>query len=125
MGILQGLFGNASEVDQESVSKQIESALVDGEIIEHAYKLVRDLIVFTNLRLILIDKQGFTGKKRQLHSIPYASITQFSMENRGRFDMDAEIKVWIRGEPGPRELSFGRDDYIDDAYRVLSRAILR
>ena len=37
--------------------------MLDDEKVEHAYKLIRDLIVFTNRRLILVDKQGISGKK--------------------------------------------------------------
>ena len=38
--------------------------MLDDEKVEHAYKLIRDLIVFTNRRLILVDKQGISGKNR-------------------------------------------------------------
>ena len=35
-----------------------------NENIDLAFKLVRDLIVFTDYRLIVVDKQGITGKSR-------------------------------------------------------------
>ena len=44
--------------------------MLDDEKVEHAYKLIRDLIVFTNRRLILVDKQGVTDKNR----IPFYSL---------------------------------------------------
>src|SRR4051794_38452575 len=92
MGFLDGLMGNVSEVDIESVEKDLEMIITDHERVEKAYKLIRDLMVFTNSRLILIDKQGVTGKKIEFHSIPYKSITHFSVETAGTFDMDAELK---------------------------------
>lgn len=69
MGILDGLMGNVSEVDIKSVEKELELVIIENEKVEKAYKLIRDLIVFTNTRLILIDKQGVTGKKVEYHSI--------------------------------------------------------
>jgi len=55
--------------------------------------LIRALFVFTNKRLILVDKQGLTGNKVEYHSLPYRIITHFSVETAGHFDLDAELKV--------------------------------
>jgi hypothetical protein len=124
MGILSGLLGHASEVDVERLESEFATMLVGGEVIQHAYKLVRDLIVFSNKRLVLVDKQGLTGKKREYVSIPYSSIVRFSKETAGRFDMDAEIKLWIRGESAPMHFEFRKDRNVDDVYRLLSSYIL-
>ena len=66
-------------------------ALAPGEVVEHAYQLIRDYFVFTNKRLVLVDKQGMTGSKVEYHSLPYKSITHFSIETGGTFDLDAEL----------------------------------
>ena len=124
MGLLRGLLGHASEVDVAKLEQEFSTMLVEGEAIEHAYKLVRDLIVFTSLRLVLVDKQGLTGKKREYVSVPYGSITRFSKETAGRFDMDAEIKVWLRGESQPMQFEFRKDKNVHDVYRVLSSYVL-
>lgn len=71
MGIFDGMMGNASEVDTKDVEKELNELLSSSERVEHAYKLIRDLMVFTNNRLVLVDKQGVTGKKTEYHSIPY------------------------------------------------------
>ncbi|TKI78688.1 PH domain-containing protein, partial [Bacillus wiedmannii] len=87
--MFRGILGNASNASTESVERDLEKIMLDDEKVEHAYKLIRDLIVFTNRRLILVDKQGISGKKTEYHSIPYKSITQFSIETAGHFDLDA------------------------------------
>ncbi len=125
MGLFSGLLGNASEVDTDKLEKDFSLILVEGERIEHAYRLVRDLLVFTNRRLVMVDKQGATGKKREFLSVPYASITKFSKESKGRFDMEAEVKLWIRGEAEPTAFAFRKDKNVHDVYRVLSSYILR
>jgi len=124
MGLFDALLGNASEVDVNALEATVTSVLIDGENVTHAYQLVRDLIVFTNKRLILVDKQGFTGKKQEMLSIPYGSISKFSKENAGRFDRDAEIKLWVRGDSVPLELSFRAGTDLDGMYRVLSNYVL-
>ncbi|MBU7592225.1 PH domain-containing protein [Metabacillus halosaccharovorans] len=120
MGILDGLMGNVSEVDIKSVEKELELVIVENEKVEKAYKLIRDLIVFTNTRLILIDKQGVTGKKVEYHSIPYKSITHFSVETAGSFDLDAELKIWISSTANPVSKQFKKDKSIYDVQRAIA-----
>ncbi|MCJ8279766.1 MAG: PH domain-containing protein [Rivularia sp. ALOHA_DT_140] len=120
MGIFDGLMGNASEVNIEKLEQELTPLMIEGETMHKAFKLIRDLIVFTNKRIILIDKQGMTGKKTEFLTIPYKSIKYFSKESAGRLDLDAEIKVWISGESTPREFQFKRDNAVDEVYQVLS-----
>lgn len=101
MGLLDKLMGNASEVDVKEVTDELSPIMGAGEIIQRAFKEIRDMYVFTNKRLILIDKQGLTGKKIDYHSIPYRQITQFKLETAGHFDLDAEFKIWISGTEQP------------------------
>ncbi|MCP4693728.1 MAG: PH domain-containing protein [Desulfobacterales bacterium] len=111
MGLFSGLFGNASELDAEELEKDFEGVLVDGERIEKAFQVIRDLFIFTNYRLVLVDKQGMTGKKVEYHTIPYKSVTHFSIETAGHFDADSELKLWVSGtsEPIRKELKRGVD----------------
>ncbi len=55
MGLFSGLLGNAGEVDLADVEEELSAILADGEKLEQVFKLIRDMIVFTNRRLILID----------------------------------------------------------------------
>ena len=121
MGFFEGLMGNASTANKEDVTEELSRILVDGEKVDVAFKLVRDLIVFTDKRLLLVDKQGLTGKKVEYHSIPYKSISHFSIETAGRFDLDAELKIWISGAELPAiEKLFRKDDSIYDIQKVLA-----
>ena len=125
MGLLSGIIGNASEVkDLDAVEQNLEYMLVDGEHIQNAFKLVRDMYIFTNYRLILIDKQGITGKKTDYHSIPYRSITHFAVETAGHFDLDSEMKIWISSTSDPiiKELKRGSD--ISGIQKALAAGVL-
>ncbi|MCL1037106.1 PH domain-containing protein [Shewanella submarina] len=111
MGLLDAIMGNATEVDLTELQQELQPILSDNEQLSLAYKLIRDMFVFTDKRLILIDKQGVTGKKVSYLSIPYKSITFFEVETAGRFDMDAELKIYISGQKDPlvKELKKGTD----------------
>lgn len=104
MGLLDGLLGNASEANAQEINAELAEILADNEHVAHAYKMVRDLHVFTNKRLISIDKQGVTGKKVDYLSIPYKSITQFNVQTSGHFDTDCELKVWVSGQSQALEI---------------------
>lgn len=78
-------------------SKQVRELLVAGEEVIDAYRSIRDGIVFTNKRMILVNVQGITGKKVDYTSIPYRKISVFSVETAGVLDLDAELEVFIQG----------------------------
>lgn len=125
MGIFDGMIGNASEVSVAEVQREYAKVLASTEKIEKAYKLVRDMFIFTNKRLILVDKQGLTGKKVEYHSIPYRSITHFSIETAGHFDLDAELKIWISGNALPLQKQFNRSLNIYELQTVLAEYVLK
>ena len=124
MGLFNAIMGNASEVNIEKLGEEYSSILINGEKIEKAFKLIRDMFVFTNKRLILVDKQGITGSKVEYVSIPYGSIIKFSKESAGILDLDAELKIWVRGEALPIKKQFGKDNNINEVYKILGQHIL-
>lgn len=124
MGFLSGLLGHASAIDVDAIEAEFNRFLVEGEYIQQAFKVLRDIIVFTNRRMILTDKQGLSGKKFELHSIPYRSITQFATESVGRFDADAELKVWVTGQPEPYVFEFKRGSGLLDVQLLLAEYVM-
>lgn len=125
MGFLDGLMGNASEVNINDIRSEYSMLLAKAETIEKAYKLMRDVFIFTDKRLILVDKQGITGKKAEYHSIPYKNITHFSIETAGHFDLDAELKIWISGNSTPIQKNFNKSLNIYELQSVLAEYVLK
>jgi hypothetical protein len=125
MGILSGLLGNASQADVADVEAELVSILAEGESVEKAFQLIRDLIIFTRTRLILVDKQGITGRKTEYHSIPYRAVTHFLVETAGHFDLEAELKIWVSGSPDPITKQFKRGQGILDVQRALATYVGR
>lgn len=101
MGLLNRLIGNASAVSKEELTKKYNRLLIDDEAVDFGFKLLRDTFIFTSKRLILIDVQGLTGSKIEYKSLPYKSISRFSLETTGTFDLDAELKIWVSSESEP------------------------
>lgn len=124
MGLINAIFGTASQIDPQELASEFSPILADGEQITGAFKIVRDLFVFTQSRLILVDKQGITGKKVEYHSIPYKSISQFSVETAGRFDMDSELKIYISSNPNPIKKEFRKGTDIVMIQKLLATYII-
>ncbi|QNF31901.1 PH domain-containing protein [Adhaeribacter swui] len=125
MGLLDGLMGNASEIALEKVQAEFAPLLVEDETLHKAFSILRDLLVFTNKRLFVVDKQGLTGSKIEYLSIPYKSITRFSKESGGMLDLDAELKIWVTGQAEPIIKEFRKDHNINQVYQLLSAQILK
>ncbi|WP_100009740.1 PH domain-containing protein [Lentibacillus sediminis] len=123
MALFDGMMGNASEVDAKKAEKEIEELLTRQENVEHAYKLIRDMMIFTNKRLILIDKQGVRGKKAEYQSIPYKNITRFSVETAGTFDLEAELNIWVSGSGEPVTKTFNKQLNIYKVQSVLAEYV--
>lgn len=75
----------------------VQALLLQNETVMSAYKGLRDYVVFTNKRVISINVQGMTGKKKDYTSLPYAKISAFSIESAGVFDWDSELDLWFSG----------------------------
>jgi hypothetical protein len=119
------LFGNAHTVDPAAAQRDYARLLGQGEQVHAAYLLIRDTILFTDRRLVLIDKQGVTGKKVEYHSIPYRSITHFAVETAGTFDLDAELKIWLSGSATPIRKTFTKGVDIYEVQAVLTQFAAR
>ncbi|MEG0308015.1 MAG: PH domain-containing protein [Clostridium sp.] len=120
MGLFSGILGNAAEMDINKVRQDYSNLLGPSEQIEKAYKLIRDMIIFTNKRLIIIDIQGVTGKKVEYHSVPYRAITNFKVETSGHFDLDAELKIFVSGMAMPIEKKFSSSCNIYEVQGILA-----
>lgn len=123
MGLLDGVLGNASAIDIKNTEAELSRILLAGEKIHRAYRVLRDMFVFTSARLILINKQGLSGKKVSYLSIPYKSIRLFSVETAGTFDLDAELKIWVAGIAEPVERQFKRGDEILEVQTALAQYV--
>lgn len=125
MGFFSALIGNAGAVSQESLAKDYGKLLIKGEEIELGFKLIRDVFIFTNKRLILIEKQGLTASKVEYKSIVYKSISRFSIETAGTFDLEAELRIWIANETQPSIVKqFNKSVNVYDVHLVLASHVL-
>lgn len=114
------LLGNAGVINAQDLDTNYGILLGDGEVMEIGFKVMRDVFIFTDRRLILVDKQGITGRKSEYLSIPYSKIAMYSVETAGHFDLEAELKIWVGSHLEPIEKKFNRKVNVYDVQKVLA-----
>lgn len=126
MVFFSALLGNAGSVNLETLIKDYGKLLIPDENIVLGFKLIRDTFIFTNKRLILVEKQGLTGSKIEYKSITYKSISRFSVETAGTFDLEAELKIWVSSEQHPSVIKqFNKSVNVYDVQNVLAQHVLK
>ena len=121
-------FKNASFLKLKSASDQtflpvLVPMLVEGEEIVGTYQSIRDGVVFTSKRIIVINVQGITGKKKDFTSLPYSKIQAYSVETAGVFDLDSELDLWFSGM-GRVRFEFVAQANVSAICRMISENVL-
>lgn len=125
MGLFTGTTKSTGSLESKKLHSDYGQLLVDGEIIEVGFVIIRDTFLFTNKRMILIDIQGISGRQLEYLSVPYSSITKFSIQTGESFDLNAELKLWIGNDTIPLEKKFNKDVNVYEVQKVLARHILK
>ena len=121
-------FNNASFVKLRPVNdhvfeKMVAPILVEGEEHIGSYQSIRDGVVFTNKRIIVINVQGITGKKKDATSLPYSKIQAYSVETAGHLDLDSELELWFSGL-GKIKLEFVSRANVAEICKMISAHVL-
>ncbi len=90
-------FMKLKPINDSDFAGMISPMFVPGEQIIQSFRGIRDGVVFTNKRIIAINVQGITGKKKDFTSLPYSKIQAYSVETAGVFDLDSELDLWFSG----------------------------
>ena len=86
---------NLKPISVDSVREEVNGLLIGGEQIEMAFQTVRDQLVFTNKRIISIDVQGLTGKRKAYSTMPYSKIQFFSVQTPGLIELIPDSELFI------------------------------
>ena len=116
-------FVKLRPVNDNDFSGMIMPMFVPGEQIIQSFRGIRDGVVFTTKRIIAINVQGITGKKKDFTSLPYSKIQSFSVETAGVFDLDSELDLWFSGM-GRVRFEFIAQANVSAICRIISEKVL-
>ena len=94
--VSSGILGDANlmnlkEMSVTQVRPEVNSLLVSDEEIIQCFKTIRDQVIFTNKRVLVVNVQGETGKKVAYFSYPNSKVQYFGVETAGLLDIDSEL----------------------------------
>lgn len=116
-------FMKLKPVPDSDFSDMITPMFAPGEVILSTFHGIRDGVVFTNKRLIAVNVQGMTGKKKDFTSLPYSKIQAFSVETAGVLDLDSELEIWFSGL-GKVKFEFVARANVSQICKMISEAVL-
>ena len=86
---------NLKQISNDSVRGEVQGLLVNGEEVIYAFQTIRDQLVFTNKRIISIDVQGLTGKRKSFSTMPYSKIQYFSVQTPGFMELVPDSELFL------------------------------
>lgn len=116
-------FFKLKPVNNNTYAEYILPMFVPGEEILGTFQGIRDGVVFTSKRIIAINIQGLTGKKKDFTSLPYSKIQAYSVETAGHFDLDSELSLWFSGL-GMIKLEFVSRANVSEICKTISMHVL-
>lgn len=78
---MNGLLGYLSQMDTSQLNKDYSGCPMDSETITLGIKLIRNVVLFTDKRVLIFDKQGTTGSKTRVISITDISSPNLKSNN--------------------------------------------
>jgi len=109
--------------DDSSYAEKIQELLLGGEHILNSSKSQKVGVVFTSLRVFIVNTQGLRGKKIDATCLPYKSISYYSVETLGSFDKDIVLTLYGR-DSGKVVFNLNSDSNILEISKAISEAIL-
>ncbi len=116
---------NLKPIPLDGVRSEVQGLLIDGEECILAFQTVRDQLLFTNKRIISIDVQGLTGKRKSFASMPYSKIQYFSIQTSGFAELIPDSELFLMFSNGATaKFEFKGNTDIGRIGRMISAFIL-
>ena len=116
---------NLTSINLNSVHNEVAGLMVNGERPLMAFKTIRDQLVFTNKRIISIDVQGITGKRRSFTSLPYSKVQFFAIQTPGFMELVPDSELFLHFTNGfEATFEFRGNVDIGQIGRIISEYVL-
>ncbi len=117
---------NLKPIPNEQVRAEVHNLFISGEEVECAFQTIRDQLVFTNKRIIAIDVQGITGKRKSYSTMPYSKIQYFSIQTPGLIEIFPDSELYLMFTNGfTAKFEFKGNVDIGKIGRMISEYVLQ
>ena len=116
---------NLTPINLNSIHKEVAELMVNGERPPMAFKTISNQQVFTNKRIISIDVQGITGKRRSFTSLPYSKVQFFAIQTPGFMELVPDSELFLHFTNGfEATFEFRGNVHIGQIGRIISEYVL-
>lgn len=117
---------NLKPIDVRSVQNDVKGLLIDDEEICIAFQTIRDQLIFTNKRIITVEMQGVTGKKKAFSTLPYSKIQYFTVQTPGFMELFPDSELFLTFTNGfTAKFEFKGQVDIGTVGRIISEYVLK
>ncbi|TFI58016.1 hypothetical protein E2493_12545 [Sphingomonas parva] len=91
------------DVDHASPSEAhaLTGHLVEGEEVHFAFVSATGLILFTALRIVIVQREHLLDERLETSSYPYREVRHFSLTEGSAL---RTLRIWLGAEPQPLQL---------------------
>lgn len=86
----------------------LTNRLLPDERIEEAFRAATTTVLFTDRRILIIQRHTLLNERLETSSFSYRAIRQFSVLEGDPQESRSEVKVWLGADPQPLHLRASR-----------------
>jgi PH (Pleckstrin Homology) domain-containing protein len=94
--------------------------LVEGERVEAGFVSPTGMILFTDRRILLSQREHLLEEKVETSSFPYREMRHVSLMEGQSAESRGVLKIWLAGEPQPLHLRADRGALFLSLQRLLA-----
>jgi hypothetical protein len=97
------------DVDAVSSSEApaLTEHLVPGEVVHTAFRSPTAAVLFTEARILLVERNALLDEKVETSSFSYRAMRQFSLAEASAAGARVAVKIWLGADPQPLHLRAG------------------
>jgi hypothetical protein len=94
------------DVDQSppAGAAALTAHLVEGETVQAAFVAPTGVILFTDRRIVLAQREHLLEARTETSSYPYRSVRHFSIQEGEAAESRSTVRIWLGDEPQPLHL---------------------
>ena len=116
---------NLKPISVDAIRSEVNGLLINGEEVVAAFQTIRDQLIFTNKRVLAIDVQGITGKRKSFSTMPYSKVQYFSIQTPGFAELFPDSELFLMFSSGfTAKFEFKGNVDIGKIGRMISEYVL-
>jgi len=126
MGVFSVFTKNSGVIEPAKLSENFDRILTMEEEIEVGFKLNDDTFIFTNKRLLMVEKIKEGESNICYFSVPYSQVSHFSVESKKSLDAKGVLKIWLGGQGTPvLEKEFNKSVDVYEVQKILAGHVMK